>query len=92
MAFTKEDKRRWLILQCRYYNGEEKEPKHFMHEDAMYWYYEKCWVEFNFKKNHETSLKKDVEYFKLKQSPDDITPITLKALLLNRYMHWVGGF
>lgn len=54
MAFTKEDKRRWLILQCRYYNGEEKEPKHFMHEDAMYWYYEKCWVEFNFKKEHES--------------------------------------
>lgn len=92
MAFTKEDKRRWLILQCRYYNGEEKEPKHFMHEDAMYWYYEKCWVEFNFKKEHESSLKKDVEYFKLKLSPDDITPNTLKALLLNRYMHWVGGF
>jgi len=92
MKYTKDQQRHWLILQCRYYDGEAEAPKHFMHEDSMFWYYEKCWVEFHFNKENYDSLKKDAECSMLRENPDDATPFTLKFILFNRYEHWGGGY
>lgn len=35
-----------LILDCRYYNGEGEAPETIRVEKRMFWFYEKCWVDF----------------------------------------------
>jgi len=82
---TKED----YILQCRFYNGEEKEPKCPNQNSNMFWYYEQCWVlqrlkgkDYSFYFNDHPSIR-DYEV-------EDGTPQDLKALLCDRYCHWGG--
>lgn len=60
---------------------------------SMFWYYEECWVKFTI--NWECGfsycgpyLHDGLEDF-LK---DNGTPMSLKALLHNRYFHWSGGY
>lgn len=73
---------------CRYYNGEEEPPKGVL---ASFWSYEKHWVKF--------SLAKDImlggmltQYLRAGYADFenmDGTPATLKAVLYNRYTHWL---
>lgn len=75
------------IKRCRYYKGEEICPFNSSTPDnqikSMLWFYERCYV------NNPHSYQRDVreykayglEYFSTK----DNVPITLKAILLNRY-------
>lgn len=92
MAFKKEDKRRWFILQCRYYKG-ESEPPHTLPEGySLMWDYEMRWVQWNL--DNDDMLKHfdaDIKALNLETKPGDQTPLTLKALLCNRYLHW-GGY
>ena len=60
---------------------------------SMFWFYEECWVKFTI--NWECGysycnpyLRDGLEDF-LK---DNGTPMTLKALMHNRYFHWSGGY
>lgn len=90
MATTKKD----LLPFCRYYKGEKERPKE---TNELFWEYEKVWVE------NSENPKEDSENFKtvsgwlddyLKAdlaafSNGDGVPISLKALLFNRYMHWM---
>lgn len=85
-----------LLKSCRYYDGEPSNPYEGKDPDkAMLWAYEQMWV-----KNAERGLSpadsetlEDYEAYGLKQfSVDDGVPLSLKAFLFNRFMHWQGGF
>lgn len=89
---TRED----LILDCRYFNGEEKVPESIPEHKQLFWFYEECWVRFIL--NKDEILQESITYYSEVYDlpnllPDSIdgTPISLKALLFNRYDHW-GGF
>lgn len=79
-------KREELLKQCKYYKGEENNPKG---GNAMFADYEKDWVDLtlNNPKYIDSLLN---EYFLLvgKTAIIDDVPETLKAVLFNRYTHW----
>lgn len=83
-----------LIQQCRYYKGENECPKSIEEKGmATIWFYEQIWVE-------REELRDENGYNALGYFSDglkdfnrnDGTPMTLKALLFNRYSHWSGGY
>lgn len=84
-----------LIDYCRYYKGEEENPFEGKDQNkAMFWFYERHWVNEISKNENLISeylsdyLRNDLDNF----SFNDHIPITLKALLFNRYNHWnMGG-
>lgn len=92
--YTKEDKRRWLILQCRYYNGEAKAPTPTSENNtALLWDYEMRWVLWNLEDTDDIKMfERDAKIYNLEIAEGDKTPLTMKALLFNRYMHWTGGY
>lgn len=81
-----------LLKHCRYYKGEEINPYPNGNE-AMFWEYEEKWLRFNeikkeFLKNAvDEYIEVGLSNFEIK----DDTPLSLKALLFNRYCHWLGG-
>ena len=89
-----------LIRQCRYYRGEEVCPYSDNNDnrDEMFWFYERIWVDrMCVVEQDEEGLGVDVlrsnteeyKYLGLEDfEADDGTPITLKAILLNRLFHW----
>ena len=85
---TKEE----LILDCRYYNGEEEPPDT---KTSLYWDYERCWVGFVL--NNDPIVQECIDYYTLYYDlpnllPDneDGTPIGIKAILWSRCDHWCG--
>lgn len=84
-----------LLKSCRFYRGgslnpyEGKDPN-----KAMMWMLEHMWVE-----NEERGLSpassgiiEDYEAYGLKSfNADDGVPLSLKAFLFARFMHWQGG-
>lgn len=84
------NKKKDFIKFCKYYKGEEQPP--FKDNDKMaLWEYEKKWVEFNLT-NKEVLVDFVDDYvsvgLSMFSSTDD-TPVSLKALLFNRF---VKGF
>ena len=83
-----------LILDCRYYNGEEEEPNTLPEGKGIFWDYERVWVKWNLEGNEQ--LQKNISYFtEVYDLPsllpeNDGTPLGLKALLFRRYDYWVG--
>lgn len=83
-----------FVKQCRYYTGEKENP--FQEGiKSLLWDYEKKWVEFNQNPNDESFLEEIISEYQTigltKFNEDDGVPMTLKALLLNRYMYWNDG-
>lgn len=76
------------IKYCRYYHGEETCPERLklLPSGEMLWFYEMKWVQFIF---NGDCLKLDVDeyvaYGMSDFSSEDGVPISLKALLFNRY-------
>lgn len=95
MKYSRDDKQKYLILQCRYYKGESKEPqplKDAPSEFHLFWDYERLWVEWSLNDDPMIkSFEEDIKAYNLKSIDEDKTPLTLKALLWSRYLHW-GGF
>ena len=87
---TKEE----LILDCRYYNGEDEIPDSLPERKHIFWDYERVWVKWVLE-GYE-SLQENIDYFtEVYDLPrllpeSDGTPLGLKALLFNRYNHWNG--
>lgn len=90
--------RKYYISKCRYYNGENDNPDN-AGPDSMFIDYERGWVEDCVQ--HNKVIKEDVMHDWLEKgdaewlqtfSPNDGVPLSLKALLYNRYMHWCGGY
>ena len=79
-----------LILDCRYYNGEEDPPQG---TNELMWGYEQAWVRMVLENN--PTPHKCLEYYtrefnlpELLPQSQDGTPLTLKAILWNRLDHW----
>lgn len=122
MKYTKEDKRKHLILKCRYYDGTEEDiylkkleaheidkshlpPPECMKDEYTLSgeevahlrnahtarCYEEHWVKEQLNgKIDNGCIGEYVAYGNKDFDADDGTPISLKALLWNRYYHWGG--
>ena len=83
-----------LILDCRYYNGEKEVPTTLPEGKEIFWDYEWVWVKWVLEGSQ--NLQKSIDYFTEEYDlpnllpESDGTPLGLKALLFNRYDHWVG--
>lgn len=79
-------KEKELLKFCRYYNGEEDSPFEEQNK-SMLWFYERVWV-FEMLNNSDNLLGCIDKYIRLGlglfEQFDDI-PLSLKALLFNRY-------
>ena len=83
---TRED----LILDCRYYNGEQEPPEGV---DSLMWGYEETWVRWMLENN--PSIQKWIGYYTKQYDlpsilpyEEDGTPIGIKAILWSRLDHW----
>ncbi len=79
-----------LILDCRYYNGEDYPP---IGVDELMWGYEEAWVRMVLENN--PTPQKHIDYYtrefdlpNLLPEKEDGTPIGIKAILWNRLDHW----
>ena len=83
-----------LILDCRYYNGEDQVPDTLPNGKAIFWDYERVWISWIMEGSDK--LKKNIDYYTEEYDlphllPDnDGTPLGLKALLFSRYDYWNG--
>lgn len=77
---------------CRYYKG-EKECPYDTEKDSMFWDYERKWVNFSISSNDILNeFVTDYQNARLGTfSKDDKVPISLKALLFNRFCYWNSG-
>lgn len=82
-----------LIAHCRYYKGETKNPH--TGDKAIFWDYEKLFIDEMAKPAESVFLSNlALEYSRaglLEWNETDGTPFLLKALLFNRYEHWMQG-
>lgn len=81
------------IRNCRYYHGEENCPEciKLLPAGEGLWFYEKRWVEFNLEgEDFQIWLDEYNAYGMSDFSTDDGVPISLKAILFNRY--YKGGY
>ena len=92
MHSSQADKLKDLILQCRYYKGEAEEPEPSADAPSgfySFWGYEKLWVEWTLNDDPEIKdFEEWVNFYHLESKDGDKTPLTLKAILLNRFLHW----
>lgn len=79
-----------LIKQCRYYKGESDCP-FYDALDGRFWNYERFWV--NWCISGDSFLLEMVDEYTRRGLADFHTeiPITLRAILYNRYDHWAQG-
>lgn len=77
---------------CRYYKGEKGSP-YSNDMKSLLWDYERIWIDLSIKKDdYLGEMLDDYLAAGLKDfEKTDDTPITLKALLYNRYDHWGQG-
>lgn len=79
-----------LLHYTRYYKGEKQCPEFCPHPNI--WSYEKIWVE-----NEEERAEDHPRVLEYKRyvlpfyNEEDGIPLSLKALLYNRYTHWSSG-
>jgi hypothetical protein len=87
---TRED----LILDCRYYSGEEEVPNTLPKGKEIFWDYERVWVKWVLEgyPNLQKSIDHYTEAYNLPNllPESDGTPLGIKAILFNRYDHWIG--
>ena len=85
------------IKQCRYYKGQKRCPAN---TPSLFWNYERIWVGWTLVAEDDKSegammLKSMLKQYKDAHlenfQEDDGVPITLKALLFNRFDHWNEG-
>lgn len=87
---TKEE----LILDCRYYNGEDEVPDSLPEGMAIFWDYERVWTGWVL--DGCDRHQKNIDYYTKEYDlpnllpDDDGTPLGLKALLFARYDYWNG--
>lgn len=80
-----------LYQLTQYYKGEPNRPNSCKH--PIFCFYEQIWVENENERadDHPRMIeyKRDVLPF---YNEEDSIPLSLKALLYNRYTHWSGGY
>lgn len=84
-----------LLKSCRFYRGEPLNPYDGKDQNkAMMWSYEQMWVrkaECGMSPADSETLEGYEAYGLKTFCSDDGVPISLKAFLFNRFMHWQGG-
>ena len=87
-----------LIRQCRYYKGEEECPFEGIAQDkTSFWSYEEIWVN-KFKGDYIDEQMTQSSYLAFpsvataNKGELSSVPVSFQQLLLNRYMHWLGGY
>lgn len=78
------------LKHCRYYKGEEINP--FNDYRIPFWQLEKIWLDMV--GNDSKILSEYCEEFKIacpSLANDDIIPMSLKAIIHNRYCHFGGS-
>ncbi|OWK72777.1 hypothetical protein CBW16_13050 [Flavobacteriaceae bacterium JJC] len=83
-----------LLEKCLYYKGEESCPAELkaLGYNGI-WYYEMLWVERDDLRDENGFNMLEYKHYGLTPfNENDGTPMTLKALLFNRHMHWTGGW
>ncbi len=87
-GMTAEERTIQRVLDCRVYNGEDSCPEG---KNDLLWGYERHWVYHT--DTDRTEEIEDMHRLGLDgfMNEDDGTPLSLKALLFNRYAHWVGS-
>lgn len=93
-----EKRKERYLSQCRYYKGEQTNPydipKYKGTDKALIWFYESRWFEMVMENaNHPLLVEYTFDYRThglTHFSESDGVPISLKALLLNRYYHYDG--
>lgn len=86
------DKKDFLPF-CRYYKGEKENP-YKSGNKALFWDYERVWIDLSVDKDEMLGNMLD-EYIAAGLSEFEMRdgiPAALKALLFNRYGHWLGGY
>lgn len=86
------NKKDLLLKHCRYYKGEEKNP--FKDDRFPFWTLEKAWIEEVIKDDASVLLIDYCNEFKTAchdLANDDIIPMSLKAIIHNRYYHFGGS-
>lgn len=86
---SKEDKKKELISQCRFFNDEKEAPDSLNQNEKMFWFYEQHWVNGNLQDHHYTGYIQDHPSMKEFEVGDG-TPQDLKALICDRYCHFGG--
>lgn len=83
-----------LIKQCRYYNGDDKPSDSIVKaKKVLLFEYEQRWCEDEkFRNERSPDVIEFIGVGLAKKTEKDNVPITLKALLFNRYKHWAGGY
>lgn len=84
-----------LLQYCRYYKGERENPYEGKDQNkSMLWFYEKMWVDMA-GSNDPDSLLADYCLYLNRDLPElvnnDHAPMSLTALLYDRYTHFGGG-
>ena len=78
-----------LIKFCRYYHSEDVPPKKFDYRQQALWHTEQKWVEMTVSEmSFDTLLLRYIDAGLTHFNEKDDTPVTLKALLLNRFEQW----
>ena len=87
-----------LILDCRYYNGEDDVPDSLPEGKSIFWDYERVWTRWVLEGSDR--LQQNIDYYSTEYDlphllpESDGTPLGLKALLFSRYEYWncyMGG-
>lgn len=77
---------------CKFYKGGDANPYEGKDQDkSMFWCYEMFWCGMSEQESTE-QVREYAAYGLSDFNKDDGTPISLKALLFNRYCHWCGGY
>ncbi|MCK9342230.1 MAG: hypothetical protein M0P37_10910 [Synergistaceae bacterium] len=82
-----------MIQYCRYYKGEEECPEFYNGTDFdNVWFYEKVWANSETDRDEKGCNTTEYIAYGMKEfNADDGVPITLKAMLFNRYCRGNGG-
>ena len=75
-----------LLKHCRYYKGEKDCPESIEKAGkGSFWFYESVWVKRDGGKYEDEDYTK---YGLIDFATTDSTPLSLKKILFNRFMHW----
>ena len=83
-----------LIKKCKYYKGGEMPPANMDEEKRNLWHYERVWVECSTHEQDDMLSSALFDYVNAGLKvffKDDNVPMTMKAILYNRYQQHNDG-
>ena len=82
-----------LLKFCKYYKNEKENP-YKKSVAGYFWDYEKKWIELSIENGDSMAniIEEYVDYGLADFNMQDDTPLSLKAVIFNRFLHWLGGY